>query len=119
MIEDKGERDDMQDMFSKIWPAVTDPNPLILFGFRRFRTSHLLVLRALEQDILKIDHEVFQAGLQLGEPTQKGGRLALDHAERDAVLEGDDVPIMDRKKLDRLRGLLQQYGKSSKSLVLV
>ena len=115
MIEDTSEHDDMQDMFSKVWPAVTDPNPLILFGFRRFRTSHLLVLRALEQDILKIDHEVFQAGLRLGEPTQKGGRLALDHAERDTVLEGNDVPVMDREKLDKLRGLLQQYGKLFKS----
>jgi hypothetical protein len=110
MIEDISEHDEVQDMFRKIWPTVTDPNPLILFGFRRFRTSHLLNLRILEEDILKIDHEVFQAGLHLGEPTRKGGRLALDRAERDTVPEGEQVPIVDRKKLDRLRGLLKQYG---------
>lgn len=112
MIENVHEHDDVQDMFRKIWPAVTDPNPLVLFGFRRFRTSHLLNLRILEEDILKIDHEVFQAGLHLGEPTRKGGRLALDRAEKDVVPEGEQVPLVDRKKLDQLRILLRQYGTS-------
>lgn len=110
MIEDVADDDDAQHMLRKIWPAVTDPNHLVLFGFRRFRTSHLLNLRALEQDILKIDHDVFQAGLQLGEPTPKGERLALSHAEKDVVPAGTGAPVLDRKKLDQLRGLLQQYG---------
>jgi hypothetical protein len=105
LVEDIGETDGFQDMFSKVWPAVTDPNPLVLFGFRRFRTSHLLNLRALEHEILEIDHQVFQAGLQLGR-APKRDRLALDHAEKDTL-----VPVLDRERLERLRSLLQQYGK--------
>lgn len=105
LVEDTGETDGVQVMFSKVWPAVTDSNPLVLFGFRRFRTSHLVNLRALEHEILEIDHQVFQAGLQLG-TSPKRDRLALDHAERDTL-----VPVLDREKLERLRSLLQQYGK--------
>jgi hypothetical protein len=105
LVEDIGDTDGVQDMFSKVWPTVTDPNPLVLFGFRRFRTSHLLNLRALEHEILEIDHQVFQAGLQLGKPPGRD-RLALDHAERDTL-----AFVFDREKLERLRSLLLQYGK--------
>jgi hypothetical protein len=119
MIEDVSEDDDVQDMFRKVWPAVTDPNPLILFGFRRFRTSHLLNLRALEHDIMLLDHDIFQAGLQFGKETRKGERLALSHAGRDVVPEGASLPVVDRKKIEDLRSLLQQYGMFSCPIILV
>jgi len=110
-VEDVGGTDGVQDMFSKVWPAVTDPNPLVLFGFRRFRTSHLLNLRALEHEILEIDHQVFQADLQLGKPAPRRDRLALDHAEKDTPADATGGHVFDREKLERLRSLLQRYGK--------
>jgi hypothetical protein len=113
LVEDVGETDGVQDMFRKVWPAVTDPNPLVLFGFRRFRTSHLLNLRALEHEILEIDHQVFQAGLQLAKPPGRD-RLALDHAERDTL-----ASVLDKEKLGRLRSLLLQYGKYGGAVISV
>jgi len=38
-LKDIGKTDGVQDMFSKVWPVVTDPNPLVLFGFRRFKQA--------------------------------------------------------------------------------
>ena len=37
----------------KIWSNVTDDNALTLYGFRRFRTTHLLNPRLLETEIDK------------------------------------------------------------------
>ena len=37
-------------LFQKLWPDVTSDNRLSLFGFRRYRTTHLFNLRLLEAD---------------------------------------------------------------------
>lgn len=100
-----------QEMFRKVWPTITDPNPLTLFGFRRFRTSHLLNLRALEHDILQIDHQIFQAGLSLGAAHGDRDRLALAYAARDFNTVGNQIHMIDDELIHRLRDLLQQYGR--------
>ena len=53
------------DQFNKIWREITSDNRHTLFGFRRYRTTDLLNLRLLEAEIGTIDHDVYQAGLQL------------------------------------------------------
>ncbi|KAL6719006.1 hypothetical protein ACLMJK_003241 [Lecanora helva] len=96
------------DMFRKLWLKVTDDNGLTLHGFRRFKTSHLLNLRFLEEDIAKVDHQIYQAGLKLGYKASPVDRLGLQHAKRDA--DAPDVEdVIDRELILRLRGLLKEY----------
>lgn len=95
--------------FEKIWPVITDDNALALFGFRRYRTSHLLNLRFLEEEIAKIDHKIFQAGLRLEKKRTGKDRLALSYASRDSFPEGGG-PLIDDQLKQKLRALLKEYG---------
>jgi hypothetical protein len=45
--------------------ASTADNNLTLHGFRRFKTTHLLNLRYLEDEVAQMDHTLYQAGLSL------------------------------------------------------
>ena len=45
--------------FNKIWREVTSDHHLTLYGFRRYRTTHLLNLRFSEADIDRIDHDLY------------------------------------------------------------
>jgi hypothetical protein len=45
--------------------ASTADNNLTLHGFRRSKTTHLLNLRYLEDEVAQIDHTLYQAGLSL------------------------------------------------------
>ena len=87
---------------------ATSDNRLTLFGFRRFRTSHLLNLRLLESEIETLDHAVFQNGLEL-EHLPVLNRLGLKHAKKEvasAVRNFDG----DRHLVPRLRALIKEYG---------
>ena len=95
--------------FQKAWHIVTDDNYLTLFGFRRFRTAHLLNLRFLEEEIARIDHQIFQAGLKLGNTPSAIDRLGLEHAKRDLDPQGAEE-IISQKLVTKLRDLLKQYG---------
>ena len=95
--------------FQKAWHIVTDDNYLTLFGFRRFRTAHLLNLRFLEEEIDKIDHQIFQAGLKLGNTPSAIDRLGLEHAKRDLNPQGAE-DIISQELVTKLRDLLKQYG---------
>jgi hypothetical protein len=78
--------------FHKCWVASTADNNLTLYGFRRFKTTQLLNLRFLENEIADIDHTIYQAGLSLGLSPSLGDRLGLQHSKRDAdVPEVNDV----------------------------
>jgi hypothetical protein len=101
---------EVREMFRTAWPAITSPTPA-LFGFRRFRTSHLLNLRILEKEILAIDNTVYQAGWSLGAEVRNNDRLALANAQKDADAKG--LPSIDKELITRLRDLLRQYGESS------
>lgn len=95
--------------FRKAWPNVTDDNYLTLFGFRRFRTAHLLNLRFLEEEIDRIDHQMFQAGLKLDHSPRTIDRLGLEHAKMDMKPQGVDE-IISKELVTKLRELLKQYG---------
>lgn len=100
---------EMASMFRKFWCATTDDSRLTLFGFRRFRTAHLLNLRFLEDEIHKIDHDIYQAGLQLGVPCTAADRLGLKHFRKDEGALGAEA-LIKPELISRLRDLLEQYG---------
>lgn len=95
--------------FRKSWQAASADNDLTLYGFRRFKTSHLLNLRFLEDEIAELDHDVFQAGLTLGLDHAPANKLGLNYCKRDAYTPDIGVIITGELVL-RLRGLLRQYG---------
>ena len=94
--------------FRKHWPNVTEDNYFTLYGFRRFRTTHLINLRFLEEEIARVDHQIFQAGLSLGH-SHTVDKLGLKHGKRD-----QNPPIMSElfngELVLRLRDLIKQYG---------
>ena len=96
-------------LFCKLWPRVTDDNNLVLHGFRHFKTAHLLNLRFLEQEITKLDHTIYQAGLSLGYTPSPCDRLGLKHSTIDANVPALNATIT-REEVLRLRNLLQQYS---------
>ena len=97
------------DTFRKAWSASTADNNLTLHGFRRFKTTHLLNLRFLEDEIAQIDHTLYQAGLSLDLSPSSANRLGLRHSKRDpSIPKIDDVVTPDF--MFRLRDLLKQYG---------
>lgn len=100
---------DLADAFRKCWVASTADNNLTLHGFRRFKTTQLLNLRFLENEIADMDHTIYQAGLSLGLSTSPGDRLGLAHGKRDA-----DVPMVNdvitQEFILKLRDLIKQYS---------
>lgn len=104
-----GKSDDCR-LFEKVWASSTEDNNLTLYGFRRFKTTHLLNLRLLEEEIDRVDHQIYQAGLKLGMDPTPADRLGLKHCKKDEhALRPEDV--MDKELILKLRDLLRQYGK--------
>lgn len=95
-------------LFRSLWSNITDDNALTLYGFRRFRTTHLLNLRLLEIEIDKIDHIIYQAGLSLGLPSTSADKLGLKHSKRD-VSAPNPEEILDPGLVSKLRQLLKDY----------
>lgn len=96
-------------IFRKIWPITTDDNNVTLYGFRRFKVSHLLNLRFLEQEIAELDHTIYQAGLSIGlEPTARD-RAGLKHSKLDTYIPALESSIYP-ELVSKLRSLIQQYG---------
>lgn len=96
-------------LFRNVWSNITDDNALTLYGFRRFRTTHLLNLRLLEIEIDKIDHQIYQAGLSLGLPSTSADKLGLKHSKRDGHAPSPEE-ILDPELVSKLRQLLKEYG---------
>lgn len=106
---DTGKSDNYR-LFEKIWASSTEDNNLTLHGFRRFKTTHLFNLRLLEEEIDRIDHQIYQAGLKLGMDPTPVDRLGLRHCKKDEhSLSPEEV--MDERRIQKLRDLLNQYGK--------
>lgn len=80
-----------------------------MFCFRRYRTSHLLNLRFLEDEIAKTELELYQAGMSLDvDPECKD-----DMKSRTATGETDSPQVEDiinQECVFRLRNLIKEYG---------
>lgn len=107
--------------FSTLWPCITADSNFTLHGFRRFKTTHLLNLRFLENEIAELDHIIYQAGLSLESPPSGIDRLGLKHSKRDT-----NAPVINetitKEFVLKLRGLIQEYGiypRISKNKVVV
>ena len=96
-------------LFRDLWSNVTDENALTLFGFRRFRTTHLLNLRLLVTEIDKIDHEIYQASLSLGLPSTSADKLGLRNSKRDERAPSPEE-ILRPELVSKLRQLLREYS---------
>lgn len=96
--------------FKKLWKHSTEDNNLTLYGFRRFKTSHLLNLRYLEEEISKLDHDIYQAGLRSGCEPGKRDRLGLRYSKRNPNSLKDSETI-NIELILKLRVLLKDYGK--------
>lgn len=107
--DQSGESPETAHLFRNLWSNVTDDNPLTLYGFRRFRTTHLLNLRLLEAEIDKIDHEIYQAGLNLRLPATTADKLGLKHSKRDEHAPSPDE-ILQPELVLKLRQLVKEYG---------
>ncbi|KAI0446129.1 hypothetical protein F4803DRAFT_79964 [Xylaria telfairii] len=94
--------------FIKHWQSATDSNNISPHGFRRFKTTHLLNLRFLEDEIAEADHAIYQAGLSLDLESPSSDRLGLRCAKRDenspALSE-----IITHAMVQKLRSLLKEY----------
>ena len=101
-------------LFRDLWGKVTDDNYLTLYGFRRFRTTHLLNLRFLEKEIDTLDHQIFQAGLKLGRITTSVDKLGLRHGKLDPCALGMEE-VMTRESVLKMRDLIRQYGRFSQT----
>ena len=99
----------MAEVFRKCWIVSTADNNLTLHGFRRFKTTHLLNLRFLENEIAEMDHIVYQAGLSLNLEPSAADRLGLRHGKRDKKV-ADVEDMITPEFVLKLRDLLRQYG---------
>jgi hypothetical protein len=100
--------------FRKAWIISTADNNLTLHGFRRFKTTHLLNLRFLEDEIAEMDHTLYQAGLSLDISPTSDDRLGLGHCKKDANVPKIDETITEDFIL-RLRKLVKEYGMGHRS----
>jgi hypothetical protein len=97
-------------LFERVWALSTEDNNLALYGFRRFKTTHLLNLRLLEDEIDRIDHQIYQAGLKLTVDSAPADRLGLKHCKKDEHALRPEEAIGE-PLISKLRNLLQQYGR--------
>jgi hypothetical protein len=97
------------DAFRKCWVASTADNNLTLHGFRRFKTTQLLNLRFLEDEIANMDRAIYQAGLNLGLSISSTDRLGLKHGMRDAHSPGL-TNVITQEFILKLRELVRQYS---------
>ncbi|KAI1322077.1 hypothetical protein F5Y16DRAFT_413490 [Xylariaceae sp. FL0255] len=88
---------------------MDENNNLTLHGFRRFKTTHLLNLRFLEDEIAELDHIIYQAGLTLDRDPSSPDRLGLQHSIKDKAVPPIGESIIQETIL-RLRGLLKKYN---------
>jgi hypothetical protein len=100
---------DTTEAFRKRWAASTADSNLTLHGFRRFKTTHLLNLRFLENEIASMDHTLYQAGLSLGLTPSSADRLGLSHSKRDMHVP-DIEDTITPKFILKLRNLIKEYG---------
>ncbi|KAI9714138.1 MAG: hypothetical protein M1812_006466 [Candelaria pacifica] len=97
-------------VFPKVWRRSIQDKNLALYGFRRFKTSHLVNLRFLEEEIATLDRRIYQVGLKLENDTlsRTQNRLGLRHSLRDSSVPSLEYAITDSMVL-KMRSLLKEY----------
>lgn len=95
-------------LFQKIRRHSTAGNTLRLYDFRRLKTSHLVNLHFLEEEISVLDRQVYQVGIRSGSHENNGGRDALG-LQRDPIVPNEEEFVTDSMLL-KLRRLLKEYG---------
>jgi len=101
--------DNVAQEFTKHWQNATADSNLTLHGFRRFKTSHLINLRYLEEEMAVLDNVIYEAGLSLDLSPSSEDRLALRYRKRDK-----NAPLIEetitRETILKLRSLIKEYG---------
>ena len=95
--------------FARLWRVSAADNNITLYGFRRFKTAHLVNLRFLEAEVAELDHKIYQAGLSLNSPPSPTDRLGLKHCVRDGVVPPNE-DVITRELVLKLRDLMRDYG---------
>jgi len=97
-------------LFEKVWAKSTEDNNIALYGFRRFKTSHLVNLRFLEEEIAKLDHDIYQIGLKSANRDVSGrDRLGFRFSKRDSNVP-EETEFVIQEMILKLRSLLKEYG---------
>lgn len=103
--------DRYNELFRKVWREITSNNHLTLFEFRKYQTTHLINLRFLKAKIDKIDHDLYQADLQLNQSFDREhtiDRLDLKQAKKDDK-RVKMKEVMNETLILRLRSLIKEY----------
>ncbi|EUC43986.1 hypothetical protein COCMIDRAFT_38112 [Bipolaris oryzae ATCC 44560] len=106
-----GPKSRTHEKFETAWIASTADKNITLHSFRRSKTTHLLNLRFLEDEIAQMDHILYQAGLSLNLPISSFDRLGLRNNKRDAKVPKIDEVITPEFIL-KLRSLLKEYDEA-------
>lgn len=88
-----------------IWQTSTADSNLTLYGFSRFKTTHLFNLRCLEAEISQINDKIYKLGLQSNVAPTKTNRLGLEQREAEG-----DAEVLSQELMQRLRQLIKEYG---------
>ncbi|KAH8838765.1 hypothetical protein MCOR27_009771 [Pyricularia oryzae] len=108
MSEAGAEQQDVLGAFRKHWQVATADSNLTLHGFRRFKTAHLLNLRFIEDEISRLDHNIYQTALSMKIESLGTDRLGLNSCKQDSNLPSPET-IVNRDMVVKLRDLLQRY----------
>jgi len=112
------DKDEISKIFPKIWQCSTADSNLSLHGFKRFKTSHLVNLRFLEQDLAVLDDKIYQNGLRLGIKHAPEDRLVLKHSRIDTAVPSPK-DTMSRELILQLRDAVKEYGKQTFQIVSI
>ncbi|KAH6839398.1 hypothetical protein B0I37DRAFT_357995 [Chaetomium sp. MPI-CAGE-AT-0009] len=94
--------------FARFWPVSTADNNITIYGFRRFKTAHLVNLRFLEPEIDALDDKIYQAGFSMSSPPSPTDRLGLKHSKRDSAVPPNE-DVITRELVLQLRDLTRDY----------
>ncbi|CZR51491.1 uncharacterized protein PAC_01367 [Phialocephala subalpina] len=99
------------DHFPRIWQRSTMDNNISLHSFRRFKTTHLINLRFLEEEIADVDRRIYQAGLSLGLEPTSADRIGLKACRRDTNVPKVKETINPSLIL-HLRSMIKEYDEA-------
>lgn len=96
--------------FEESWGKVT--NSGVLNQFHRYNTLHLLNLRFLEEELATVESQVLRAGLKFSGREKGPDQIIFE----EAIISPDVCDSngkVSQAYVEKLRNLIQKYGKSS------